>query len=67
MQTVSAFLVAMVSLCPSQGDPRTENATAAVLKAFKTHDIVMLGEIHSNNRNMSGWTRSSLTMSSLMR
>jgi hypothetical protein len=50
IQTVSALLVALASLCPAQGNPRPENATAVVLKAFETHDIVMLGEIHSNKQ-----------------
>jgi len=50
IQTVSALLVALASLSPAQGNLRPENATAAVLKAFETHDIVMLGEIHSNKQ-----------------
>src|SRR6266496_4010649 len=50
IQTVSALLVALASLSPAQGNLRPENATAAVLKAFETHDIVMLGEIHNNKQ-----------------
>jgi hypothetical protein len=50
IQTVSALLVVLASLCPAQGNPGPENATSVVLKAFETHDIVMLGEIHSNKQ-----------------
>jgi hypothetical protein len=48
IQILSVLTVALASLCQGQGNPRPENATAAVLNAFETHDIVMLGEIHSN-------------------
>jgi 2-succinyl-5-enolpyruvyl-6-hydroxy-3-cyclohexene-1-carboxylate synthase len=50
MQTLSALLLVLSSLCFAQTNPRTDNATAAVLEAFKTHDIVMLGEIHNNKQ-----------------
>lgn len=36
------------AICDSKHDPQPENATAAVLRAFATHDVVMVGEIHSN-------------------
>jgi hypothetical protein len=50
IQTLSALLVALTSLCLAQRNPSPENATAAVLKVFETHDIVMLGEIHWNKQ-----------------
>ena len=50
IQILSVLTVALASLCQGQGNPRPENATAAVLNAFETHDIVMLGEIHSNKQ-----------------
>jgi hypothetical protein len=50
MQTLSALLLVLSSLCFAQTNPRTDGATAAVLEAFKTHDIVMLGEIHNNKQ-----------------
>jgi hypothetical protein len=44
------LLFATVSLAPSlifgaQVNPRPEKATLAVLRAFETHNIVMIGEI----------------------
>ena len=50
IQTVLTLLVELALLCHSQANPRPENATVAVLNAFETHDIVMLGEIHSNKQ-----------------
>jgi hypothetical protein len=50
VQTLSALLLAMASLCPAQADPSPKNASAVVLQAFETHDIVMLGEIHNNKQ-----------------
>jgi hypothetical protein len=50
MQMLSALLLMLSSLCFTQTSPRTDNATVAVLEAFKTQDIVMLGEIHNNKQ-----------------
>jgi hypothetical protein len=50
LQTLSSLLLVLSSLCFAQANPKTEDATAAVLEAFKTHDIVMLGEIHNNKQ-----------------
>ena len=50
MQMLSALLLMLSSLCFAQTNPRTVSATVAVLEAFETHDIVMLGEIHSNKQ-----------------
>lgn len=36
------------AFCGSKLDPQPENATVAVLRAFANHNIVMVGEIHSN-------------------
>lgn len=44
------------TLCRAQ-DPKPENATAAVLRAFKTHDIVMIGEMH-DNKQLYAWLNS---------
>jgi uncharacterized iron-regulated protein len=57
IRTLSALLFAVASLCPAQADPSPKNATAAVLPAFETHDIVMLGEIH-NNKQEYEWLQS---------
>jgi len=48
VQILSALLLGLAPLCPAQADPTPKNATAVVLQAFETHDIVMLGEIHNN-------------------
>jgi hypothetical protein len=50
-------LLALSANCSAQGNPELENANAAVLDAFKTHDIVMLGEIHGNKQEYE-WLRS---------
>jgi hypothetical protein len=50
-------LFALASLCPAQADRSPKNATAVVLQAFETHDIVMLGEIH-NNKQEYEWLQS---------
>src|ERR1035437_1119950 len=44
------LLVVLVqnAICGSKHDPQPENATVAVLRAFTNHDVVMVGEIHSN-------------------
>jgi nicotinamidase-related amidase len=44
------LLVVLVqnAICGSNHDPQSENATVAVLRAFTNHDVVMVGEIHSN-------------------
>lgn len=44
------MLFGLASLCLAQADPNPKNATAAVLQAFETHDMVMLGEIHNNKQ-----------------
>jgi len=41
----------------AQGNPKLEKANAAVVSAFGTHDIVMLGEIHGN-KQLYAWLRS---------
>jgi hypothetical protein len=50
-------LLVLGSLCATQRDPKPENATAAVLNAFGTHDIVIFGEIHGNKQEYE-WLRS---------
>jgi hypothetical protein len=44
---------------PKPHDPQPENATIAVLRAFENHDVVMIGEIHSNKQEYN-WYRSLL-------
>jgi hypothetical protein len=34
----------------AQTEPKAESATPAVLEAFRSHDIVMLGEAHGNRQ-----------------
>lgn len=48
------FLCATIS--GAQENPRPENATKAIVRAFKTHDIVMLGEFHGN-KQLYEWLR----------
>lgn len=50
-------LLVLRSICAAQRDPKPENATAAVLHAFGTHDIVIFGEIHGNKEEYE-WLRS---------
>jgi hypothetical protein len=54
---LAAILQVLSSMCGAQGNPKPENATAAVLHAFETHDIVILGEIHGNEQEYE-WLRS---------
>ncbi len=61
------FLLAIICLISNafsntQDDPKPENATAAVLRAFETHDIVIIGEIHSNKQEYE-WFRSLVSTS----
>lgn len=48
--------LAFSSVCSAQSNPKVENATVAVVRAFETHDIVMLGEIHGNKQEYE-WLR----------
>src|ERR1700760_4069176 len=52
------FIVLLVAVLSSGAEiqPKVEGATAAVLKAFDSHDIVMLGEIHGNEQEYE-WLR----------
>jgi hypothetical protein len=43
--------------CTAQGTPKPEDATAAVLRSFQTHDIVMFAETHGNKQEYE-WLRS---------
>lgn len=57
-----ALLCATISLmlgpmCGAQTNPKPENATTAVLRAFETHEIVMFGEMHDNKQEFK-WLRS---------
>ena|SRR2546425_7230502 len=57
IQALSALLFVLASLCSAQVDPSPKNASAVVLQAFETHDIVMLGEIHWNKQEYE-WLQS---------
>ena len=51
------LFLGLSSGCRSQVNPKPENATAAVLRAFETHDIVLFGEWHDNKQEYE-WLRS---------
>ena len=53
----ATILLVLSSICSCSRNPKQENATAAVLRAFDTHDIVMFGEIHGNKQEYE-WLRS---------
>jgi hypothetical protein len=53
----SANLIVLSSVYSAQGDPKVENATTAVVRAFETYNIVMFGEIHGNKQEYE-WLRS---------
>lgn len=44
-------------ICGAQTEPKVQGATRAVLQAFQSHDLVMLGEIHGNKQEYE-WLRS---------
>src|SRR5436190_23173081 len=54
---LSALLFTLAPLCLAQADPSHKNASAVVLQAFETHDVVMLGEIHWNKQEYE-WLQS---------
>ena len=45
------------STSAAQLDPKPQDATAAVLRAFGTHNIVVIGETHGNKQEYE-WLRS---------
>jgi hypothetical protein len=51
------FAVFSLIPCAAQDSPKPEPATTAVVRAFKTHNIVMLGEIH-DNKQLYEWLNS---------
>jgi len=59
-ETLPAFLLMLASLCLGQADATPKNASAVVLQAFGTHDVVMLGEIHWNKQEYQ-WLQSLVT------
>jgi hypothetical protein len=56
VQALPALVFALISLSFAQANPMPENPTKVVIKAFETHDIVMLGEIHWNKQEYE-WLR----------
>ena len=57
--TLATIWFVLSSICRAQSNPKPENATAAVVGAFETHDIIMFGEIHGNKQEYE-WLRSLL-------
>jgi len=57
IQTLSGVLFALASLRIAQVGRSPKNASAVVLQAFETHDVVMLCEIHWNKQEYE-WLQS---------
>ena len=57
---ILVFALVHSAICGAKDNPKPENATVAVLRAFETHDIVLIGEIHSNKQEYD-WYRSLVT------
>jgi hypothetical protein len=57
---ILVFALVHGAICGAKDNPKPENATVAVLRAFETHDIVLIGEIHSNKQEYD-WYRSLVT------
>ena len=53
---VAAIWVGVAPLCDAQSEPKPVNATQAILAAFRSHDLVMLGEMHGNKQEYD-WLR----------
>ena len=62
MKIFRGSLVAVViwagiaALCNAQSEPKAVPATSAILDAFRSHDLVMLGEMHGNKQEYD-WLR----------
>jgi hypothetical protein len=55
---LSAFMLISISAsCAAQNQPKLMPATSAILEAFKSHELVMLGETHGNKQEYD-WLRS---------
>jgi hypothetical protein len=54
---LAVLLTITASQSNAQIDPKIAGATPAVLQAFQSHDIVMLGELHGNKQEYD-WLRS---------
>jgi hypothetical protein len=52
-----ALLTVTASASNGQSPPKVEKATPAILQAFQSHDIVMIGEPHGNKQEYE-WLRS---------
>ncbi len=50
-------LLVFAPICVAQINVTPEDATAAIIRAFETHNIVMFGEIHGNKQEYE-WLRS---------
>lgn len=54
---VLASVLLLCSACSTQDNVKPESATAAVVRAYRTHDIVMFGEAHANRQEYE-WLQS---------
>ncbi|MEA2260475.1 MAG: hypothetical protein QOH35_43 [Acidobacteriaceae bacterium] len=54
---LTLVLLLMSIACLAQTSPELQKATPAVLHAFQSHEIVMLGEVHGNKQEYD-WLRS---------
>lgn len=54
---LAVLLTLTATRSTAQTEPRIESATPAILEAFQSHDIVMLGEPHGNKQEYD-WLRS---------
>jgi len=52
----AAIWAGVAALGSAQSEPTVTNATTAVLAAFRSHDVVMLGEMHGNKQEYD-WLR----------
>jgi len=57
LAVLASFLTIAVTTCSAQTEPKVESATPAIVEAFRSHEIVMLGEIHGNKQEYD-WLRS---------
>jgi hypothetical protein len=49
-----AIAAGVAALGSTLADPKVVSPTPAVLEAFRSHDIVMLGEMHGNKQEYDG-------------
>lgn len=57
---IFVYALVQAAMCGAPRPPEPVSAVIAVLRAFENHDIVMIGEIHSNKQEYD-WYRTLLT------